>query len=94
MNGDLISSVNGSQSACSLVLVSGAKLAAIGCIIGLAGAAAASTLLRSMLFNVSPFDPIVLALAAVCVLLLSIGASAPPALRAASVQPMQALRGE
>jgi len=77
-----------------LVLVSGAKLAAIGCIIGLAGAAAASTLLRSMLFNVSPFDPLVLALAAVCVLLLAIGASAPPALRAASVQPMQALRGE
>ena len=77
-----------------LVLVSGAKLAAIGCIIGLAGAAAASTLLRSMLFNVSPFDPIVLALAAACVLLLAIGASAPPALRAASVQPMQALRGE
>jgi len=77
-----------------LVLVSGGKLAAIGCIIGLAGAAAASTLLRSMLFNVSPFDPIVLALAAACVLLLAIGASAPPALRAASVQPMQALRGE
>jgi predicted permease len=77
-----------------LVLVSGAKLAAIGCVIGLAGAAAASTLLRSMLFNVSPFDPIVLALAAACVLLLAIGASAPPALRAASVQPMQALRGE
>jgi len=77
-----------------LVLVSGAKLATIGCIIGLAGAAAASTLLRSMLFNVSPFDPMVLAFAAACVLLLAIGASAPPALRAASVQPMQALRGE
>jgi predicted permease len=77
-----------------LVLVSGAKLAAIGCVIGLAGAAAASTLLRSMLFNVSPFDPVVLALAAVCVLVLAVGASAPPALRAASVQPMQALRGE
>jgi predicted permease len=77
-----------------IVLVSGAKLAAIGCIIGLAGAVAASSLLRSMLFSVSPFDPVVLALAALCVLLLAVGASAPPALRAASVQPMQALRGE
>jgi predicted permease len=77
-----------------LVLFSGAKLAAIGCIIGLAGATAASSLLRSMLFNVSPFDPTVLVLAAICVLLLAVGASAPPALRAASVQPMQALRGE
>jgi len=77
-----------------LVLVSGAKLAAIGCVIGLAGAAAASTLLRSILFSVSPFDPLVLALAAICILVLAVGASAPPALRAASVQPMQALRGE
>ena len=77
-----------------LILVSGAKLAAIGCVIGLVGAAAASSLLRSMLFNVSPFDPLVLAVAAACVLLLAVGASAPPALRAASVQPMQALRGE
>jgi len=77
-----------------LVLASGAKLAAIGCLIGLAGAVTASSLLRSMLFSVSPFDPVVLALAAVCVLLLAVGASAPPAFRAASVQPMQALRGE
>ena len=77
-----------------LVLNSGAKLAAIGCVIGLTGAAAASGLLRSMLFGVSPFDPLVLVLAAVCVLLLAVGASVPPALRAASIDPMQALRGE
>jgi predicted permease len=77
-----------------LVLRSAAKLAAIGCVIGLIGAAAASGLLRSMLFGVSPFDPLVLVLAAVCVLLLAMGASAPPALRAASIDPMQALRGE
>ncbi len=86
----------GSQRAAivKLILVSGAKLAAIGCVIGLVGAAAASSLLRSMLFNVSPFDPLVLAMAAICVLILAVVASAPPALRAASVQPMQALRGE
>ncbi|HEY2468092.1 MAG TPA: ABC transporter permease [Terracidiphilus sp.] len=77
-----------------LVLGSGAKLAAIGCVIGLAGATAASGLLRSMLFGVSPFDPLVLVLAALCVLLLAIAASALPAFRAASVEPMQALRGE
>ena len=47
-----------------LVLGSGAKLAAIGCVLGLAGAAAAATLLRSLLFGVSPFDPLVLAAAA------------------------------
>jgi predicted permease len=77
-----------------LILESGAKLAAIGCILGLAGAAAASSLLRSLLFGVSPFDPLVLTLAAVGVLLLALAASTLPAFRAASIEPMQALRGE
>jgi predicted permease len=77
-----------------LVVGSGAKLAAIGCALGLAGAAAASSLLRSMLFGVSPFDPLVLALAAIGVLMLAMAASMLPALRAASIEPMQALRGE
>jgi predicted permease len=86
----------GSQRAgiVSLILEAGAKLAAIGCVIGLAGAAAASSLLRSLLFGVSPFDPLVLTLAAVGVLLLAVAASALPAFSAASVDPTQALRGE
>ncbi len=77
-----------------LILVSGTKLAAIGCIIGLAGAAAASGLLRSFLFGVSPFDLPVLILAAIAVFLLALAASAIPAQRAASTDPMQSLRGE
>jgi predicted permease len=77
-----------------LILISGAKLAAVGCVLGLAGAAADSTLLRSLLFGVSPFDPLVLTLAAVGVLLLALTASMLPAMRAASIDPMQALRGE
>ena len=77
-----------------LVLESAAKLALIGCAIGLAGAAAASGLLRSLLFGVSPFDPLVLTVAAIAVLALTVLAAAPPALRAASINPMQALRGE
>jgi ABC-type antimicrobial peptide transport system permease subunit len=77
-----------------LILESGVKLAAVGCVLGLMGAAAASTLLRSLLFGVSPFDPVVLAAAAVGVLLLAVGASTLPALRAASIDPMRALRGE
>jgi ABC-type antimicrobial peptide transport system permease subunit len=77
-----------------LILISGAKLAAIGCAIGLLGAAGASSLLRSFLFGVSPFDPVVLTMAAVAVLLLALAASALPATRAASIDPMQSLRGE
>jgi putative ABC transport system permease protein len=77
-----------------LVLESGAKLAVVGCAIGLGGAVAASRLLRSLLFGVSPFDPVALAAAAVGVLLLAVAASGLPALRAASIDPMRALRGE
>ena len=77
-----------------LILISGAKLAAVGCAIGLLGAAGASSLLRSFLFGVSPFDPVVLTLAAIAVLLLALVASALPATRAASIDPMQSLRGE
>ncbi|HET6218686.1 MAG TPA: FtsX-like permease family protein [Acidobacteriaceae bacterium] len=77
-----------------LILEAGAKFGAIGCALGLAGAVAASGLLRSLLFGVSPFDPLVLILAAIGVLLLAVAASALPALNAASIDPMEALRGE
>jgi predicted permease len=77
-----------------LVVFSGAKLAAIGCLIGLGGAIAASHLLRSLLFGVSALDPIVLVLASVFVLLLTLAACLLPAHRASSINPMQALRAE
>jgi predicted permease len=77
-----------------LVLISGAKLAAAGAVIGLAGAAGAAGLVRSFLFQVSPFDPAVLILAAIAVLALALMASVIPARRAAAVDPIQALRGE
>ncbi|MGA8151512.1 MAG: ABC transporter permease [Terriglobales bacterium] len=77
-----------------LVFTSAAKLAAAGCAVGLLGAAAASRLLDSFLFGVSPFDPLVLTLAAVSVLMLALVASLLPARRAASIDPMQALRAD
>jgi predicted lysophospholipase L1 biosynthesis ABC-type transport system permease subunit len=77
-----------------LILSSGAKLAALGCGLGLLGAVAASRLLRSFLFEVSPFDPGVLSVSAIAMLLLALAASALPARRASSADPMLALRGE
>jgi ABC-type antimicrobial peptide transport system permease subunit len=77
-----------------LIFGSAAKLAIAGCVIGLVGAATASRLLQSFLFGVSSFDPMVLALAAICVLLLALAAAYLPARRAATVDPMQALRAE
>jgi predicted permease len=76
------------------ILGSGAKLGAVGCTLGLLGAVAASRLLRSFLFEVSPFDPGVLAFSAIAMLLLALAASALPARRASSADPMLALRGE
>ena len=78
----------------AIILTSGVKLAAIGCVFGLLGAVAVSRLLRSFLFAVSPFDPVVLTLAAVAMLLLALAASALPARRASRTDPMLALRGE
>ena len=77
-----------------LVFRSAAKLALAGCAVGLLGAAAASQLLQSFLFGVSPFDPLVLAVAAVSVVMLALVASLLPARRAASIDPMKALRAE
>ena len=77
-----------------LILASGAKLALIGCAIGLLGAAAASHLLRSFLFGVSALDPLVLVLAALAVMLLALAATLLPARRASSIDPMRALRSD
>jgi putative ABC transport system permease protein len=77
-----------------LVLISGTKLAAAGAVIGLAGAVAASSLMRSLLFQVSAFDPVVMVLSAVAVFALSLVAAAMPARRAAAVDPIETLRGE
>jgi ABC-type lipoprotein release transport system permease subunit len=77
-----------------LILVSGAKLGVAGCVIGAIAAVFATRLLRSLLFQVDSLDPIVLVLATVSILLLALAASVIPARRAASVEPMQALRME
>lgn len=86
----------GSQrsSVMRLVLVSGARLGLAGCALGAVAALFATRLLRSMLFQVDPLDPTVIVLAAVSIFLLALAASVIPARRAASIEPMQALRTE
>jgi predicted permease len=77
-----------------LIVLSGAKLGLAGCVLGGVAAIFATRLLRSLLFHVDPLDPVVLTLAAVFIFALSLLASLIPARRAASVEPMQALRME
>jgi len=77
-----------------LVFLSAIKLSLAGCALGLIAAAATSRLLDSLLFAVSPFDPLVLSLAAAFVIVLALAASLLPATRAASISPMSALRAD
>jgi predicted permease len=77
-----------------LVLASGAKLAAAGCALGLIGAVAASRLMQSMVYGVKAWDPLTLIVAAVVVMVLALAASLLPARRAASTNPVEALRAE
>ena len=78
----------------NLIFASAVKLALVGCAIGLVGTLAASRLLHSLLFGVSAFDPLTLSAAVLGVLALAIAASWLPAYRAASVDPMKALRAD
>jgi putative ABC transport system permease protein len=75
-----------------LVLISGAKLAFLGCALGLLGSFAVSRLVSSFLFDVSATDPVVYLGAALTMMLMALLASALPATRAASTNPIQSLR--
>lgn len=75
-----------------LVLISGAKMALIGCVLGVVGSIAVSRLIASFLFNVSPTDPLIYLAAALTMELMTLAASALPATRAASADPLDALR--
>jgi len=77
-----------------LVLQGSASVVLVGLIVGGAGSIAGVRLLRSMLFDVSPFDPISFSLAAVVLITTVLLAGINPARRAASIEPMQALRTE
>ena len=77
-----------------LVLLSGTKLAAAGCAIGVVASLFATQLLKSLLFEVDPLDPMVIVLAAGGIFLLALAASLVPARRAAAIEPMRALRTE
>jgi ABC-type antimicrobial peptide transport system permease subunit len=77
-----------------LVLSQVAGFVGVGVVAGLGGALATSRLVQSLLFQVSPIDP--LTLAGVCVLLLAVATLAGyiPARRAARIDPVEALRAE
>ena len=75
-----------------LILSSGAKLAFLGCGLGVLGSLAVSRVTRAYLFQVSATDPAIYAIGVLIMMLMALLASALPARRAASADPMDALR--
>ena len=77
-----------------LVLTGSAGVALVGLVTGGLGSIAAVRLLRSTLFGVAPFDPVSYCAAAIVLLLTVFASGLVPARRAATIDPMQALRSE
>jgi putative ABC transport system permease protein len=78
----------------SLILRKGMMLAGIGIAIGLAGASAATRFLGSLLYDIKATDPLTFAGVSVFLLIVALMACYIPARRAASTDPMTALRAE
>jgi ABC-type antimicrobial peptide transport system permease subunit len=77
-----------------LILSRGLALAVVGLALGLAAASASTRLLTSMLFQVQPNDPLVYLGVTALLGLVTLVASFIPARRAASIDPLAALRQE
>lgn len=77
-----------------MVVRQGMVLAAIGAAIGLAGAVGLARLISSMLYGVAPHDPITLGAVTLSLLVVAGVASWLPAMRAARIDPIEALRAD
>jgi predicted permease len=82
------------QAVTRMFVVHGAVLAAIGVTIGLVASAAAMRLISTLLFEVRPIDPLTYSLVALTLIGATVLASFVPALRATTVDPIDALRAE
>jgi putative ABC transport system permease protein len=84
----------GRRAVLRLVFNDAIRLVGVGLIFGLAGAAGAQRLLESITFGIRPRDPVFLVVACSAMVIASLTAAYVPAARAASVDPMQALRSD
>jgi ABC-type antimicrobial peptide transport system permease subunit len=72
----------------------GLRLSAVGVAVGLCASAGLMRLMKSLLFGISPLDPVTYAAVPMVLAAAAMIASYLPARRAASVDPVEALRAE
>jgi macrolide transport system ATP-binding/permease protein len=84
----------GRRDVLRLVLGQGLRLVGLGVALGMAGGAAVSRMVSSLLFGLSPFDPIAYVSVSLFLVAIASAASYLPARRATKVDPMVALRCE
>ena len=77
-----------------MVVRQGAGVAAVGIALGLVGAAILTRLMAHMLFHVTALDPITFGIAVATLFVAAMTACWVPARRAASVDPITALRND
>jgi putative ABC transport system permease protein len=77
-----------------MIVTQGMKLTLIGLAIGLLGALLATRLIASLLFQVTPNDPMVLTAVAALLAAIALVASYLPARRASALDPLVAFRSE
>jgi predicted permease len=77
-----------------LVVGDGLRTVAVGIVVGVVLAIAAGKLVASLLYGISPRDPVIMASAAVILALIGMVACVIPAIRAARVDPVSALRAD
>jgi predicted lysophospholipase L1 biosynthesis ABC-type transport system permease subunit len=77
-----------------LIVWQGMRPAAVGVVLGIMLAFAGTRVMEKFLYGVRPTDPISLVAAPIILLLIGLGANWLPARRAASVDPVSALRSE
>jgi len=81
-----------SRHVLALVLGRGFRIVAIGIVIGMLMALALTSFLGSLLYGIGSYDPVIVALSILVVCSAALGACLLPALRAARINPVKALR--